>query len=87
MTEIIATYIGKNVCNMFEVTLVDLLRKRLPTTSVNEIKESIGVIKGLPGSFLAEVANPKGVILRVEKGRYNEVMKEFRSSGRDVQKT
>lgn len=78
MEELASAYISKSVSNMFEVTLLELIRKRFNTIPIDVIKEAIGLIKKLPDTFLTEVAHPKGTILKVEKAKYNAVLDQVK---------
>jgi hypothetical protein len=72
--EIVAIYISKGVSNMFLVTVIELLQRRLPTYSNNQIKNDM-----LKGSvpLVNEVSHPKGAILRLDKSKYKEAMDHY----------
>jgi hypothetical protein len=75
--EIVAIYISKGVSNMFLVTVIELLQRRLPTYSNNQIKKAIDdMLKGsVP--LVNEVSHPKGAILRLDKSKYKEAMDHY----------
>jgi hypothetical protein len=72
-------YISKAVSNMFLVTVMELLERRLSTFSKALLQKSLDDIMKHPLKFVNEVAHPKGKIIRMDKTKYNEILEHYRS--------
>ncbi len=70
LEQLVLLYVSKGVSNMFEVTVFEQISRRMPTTSSSEIRELIRDIKQQNSKFLVELSNPKGVILKMDKTKY-----------------
>jgi hypothetical protein len=75
--EIVGIYVSKGVSNMFMVTVIDLLQRRLPTYSTIHIKKAIeDMLKDLI-PLVNKISHPKGAILRLDKSKYKETMDHY----------
>lgn len=72
-------YISKAVSNMFLVSVLDMLERRMSTFPTLQLQHTIEEILKCPIPVMTEVAHPKGKILRMDKSKYNEARQHYLS--------
>jgi len=76
--ETAAIYISKGVNNMFAVTVLEMLQRRMDTFSKVKLQKAFDDTMKHPLKFLVEVPHPKGKIIRMDKSKYNEILASYR---------
>lgn len=77
LQEVLEIYMGKAISNMFMVTVLDMLQRRMSTFTKVQLQKGLEDCINGPVKFLEEVAHPKGKILRMDKSKYNEALNHY----------